>query len=222
MSETMLTKQKFLENAKVQVAKKKLDLSSDEDLSLGVMNLIIIEEHLFFTAQKTGHAKYLELLREVREIRKATMKQLVPTYEGEVWCVVKHLLASSMRLMEVGTKKLADGKNEEAKQLFDASYDLYCFFWALRLGNGEEILPAGHHAHEPEDEEKKMRILRHMNGAPFRVLSRHNLWSWVRGLWPGDTPHHASHHATLEDKYAVKRQEALKEFVAKLVDCCGE
>lgn len=29
-----------------------LDLSSDEDLSIAIMNLISIEEHLFFTAQK--------------------------------------------------------------------------------------------------------------------------------------------------------------------------
>ncbi len=34
--------------------KKDLDLSSGEDLSVGIMNLISIEEHLFFTAQKTG------------------------------------------------------------------------------------------------------------------------------------------------------------------------
>ena len=31
----------------------KMDLSSDEDLSIAIMNLISIEEHLFFTGMKT-------------------------------------------------------------------------------------------------------------------------------------------------------------------------
>ena len=31
-----------------------IDITSDEDLAMGVMNLISIEEHLFLTASKTG------------------------------------------------------------------------------------------------------------------------------------------------------------------------
>ena len=94
----------------------KMDLSSDEDLSIAVMNLISIEEHFFFTAQKTGKSKYLDLLKEVREIRKSLLKKLIKAYEGEVWCISKHLLAASMRLMEVGTKQLGIGKKKEAEE----------------------------------------------------------------------------------------------------------
>ena len=89
---------------------KKLDLSSDEDLSIGIMNLIAIEEHLFYTSQKTGKQSYLDLLNEVRIMRTELLKEIITDYEGEVWCIPKHLLAVSMRLMEVGTKQLGMDK----------------------------------------------------------------------------------------------------------------
>ena len=110
-----------------------LDLSSDEDLSIAVMNLISIEEHLFFTAQKTEDRAYFELLFEVREQRKALMKMLLTNTEGEVWCTSKHLLAASMRCMEVGTKFLSKGDQTKAEEFFQRSYDLYNLFWGLNL-----------------------------------------------------------------------------------------
>ena len=111
----------------------KMDLSSDQDLSLAIMNLISIEEHFFFTAQKTGKDEYFDLLKEVREMRKVLLKKIIQEYEGEVWCISKHLLSASMRLMEVGTKQLGMGKKEEAKDLFQKAYDLYGMFWALNM-----------------------------------------------------------------------------------------
>jgi len=113
---------------------EKLDLSSDEDLSIAVMNLISIEEHLFFSGGKTGKTKYYELLNQVREMRKELLKKLIKDYEGEVWCISKHLLAASMRLMEVGTKALTNNENEKAQDLFKKSYDLYNLFWGINLG----------------------------------------------------------------------------------------
>lgn len=115
-----------------------LDLSSDEDLSIAIMNLISIEEHFFFTAKKTDNDSYFDLLKEVREMRKNLLKKMIKEYEGEVWCISKHLLAASMRLMEVGTKKLGQGDNKQAKELFENSYKLYTLFWGLNL-NAIEI-----------------------------------------------------------------------------------
>jgi len=122
--------------AKVEevTAQKGLDLSSGEDLSIGIMNLISIEEHLFYTSQKTKNKKYLELLNEVRVMRTELMKQIIKDYEGEVWCISKHLLAASMRLMEVGTKELKKGAKEKAWDLFEKSYKLYSLFWGMNLG----------------------------------------------------------------------------------------
>ena len=112
---------------------QKLDLSSDEDLSIAVMNLISIEEHLFFTAEKTGKKHYYQLLKEVRELRKQLLKKLIRDYEGEVWCISKHLLAASMRLIEVGTKQLGQGEKKSAYDLFAKAYQLYSLFWGINL-----------------------------------------------------------------------------------------
>ncbi|MGC9047004.1 MAG: hypothetical protein ACP5IC_02730 [Minisyncoccia bacterium] len=110
-----------------------IDLSSEEDLVVGIMNLLGLEEHFFFTAEKTGKDDYLKMLQEVREIRKTLLSKLISKTEGEVWCISKHLLAASYRLMEVGTKLQNDNKQTEAKQFFDYSYKLYTMFWGLRL-----------------------------------------------------------------------------------------
>jgi hypothetical protein len=124
---------RFMEKVKNVIQTNGLDLSSDEDLSIGIMNLISIEEHLFFTANKTNKDNYYTLLNEIREIRKNLLKEIIKDYEGEVWCISKHLLAASMRLMEVGTKALAQGEDERAKGLFRQSYGLYMMFWEINL-----------------------------------------------------------------------------------------
>jgi len=118
---------------------KNVDLSSGEDLSIGIMNLIAIEEHLFFTLQKTKNKNYLDLLNEVRLMRTGLMKGIVKDPEGEVWCISKHLLSSSMRVMEVGTKQLKKGNKKEAMDLFEKSYKLYSLFWALNLSDNKKI-----------------------------------------------------------------------------------
>lgn len=121
--------------AKVEKMKKEhqWDLSSDEDLSVAVMNLIGLEEHFFFTGAKLGKPQYFDLLQKVREIRKELLKKIVPDPEGEVWCISKHLLAASMRLMEVGTKLLNKDRKKEAEDLFQKAYDLYSLFWGINL-----------------------------------------------------------------------------------------
>ena len=126
--------QNLLDKVKKVTAQKELDLSSGEDLSIGIMNLISIEEHLFYTSQKTDDKKYLDLINEIRSMRTELMKEIIKDYEGEVWCISKHLLAASMRIMEVGTKELKKGNKEKAWGLFDKSYKLYSLFWGLNLG----------------------------------------------------------------------------------------
>lgn len=121
--------------AKVDEMKKqeKMDLSSDQDLSIAIMNLISIEEHFFFSGAKTGKTEYYDLINAVREMRKNLLKKIIKEYEGEVWCISKHLLAASMRLMEVGTKMLGHDKKDEAYDLFEKSYNLYSLFWGLNM-----------------------------------------------------------------------------------------
>jgi len=112
---------------------EKMDLSSDQDLSIAIMNLVSIEEHFFFTGAKLDKPEYFDLINEVREMRKVLLKKIIKEYEGEVWCISKHLLAASMRLMEVGTKALGQGNKEEAYDLFKKAYNLYSLFWGLNM-----------------------------------------------------------------------------------------
>ena len=126
--------QQFINKAKEMEKGHQMDLSSGEDLSVAIMNLIGIEEHMFFTSQKLGDIKYIEVLNTAREMRKELMKKIVKEGQGEVWCTSKHLLSASMRLMEVGTKYLTKGDNNEANEYFKKSFDLYNLFWGLNLG----------------------------------------------------------------------------------------
>ena len=120
---------------KVEELKKggAIDLSSEEDLSIAIMNLVSLEEHFFFTGEKTADGKYFDFINQVREIRKEMLAKLIDRHLGETWCISKHLLAASMRLMEVGTKLQGDGKKTEAKEMFARAYELYSLFWAVRL-----------------------------------------------------------------------------------------
>ena len=111
-----------------------LDLSSDQDLTIALMNLISLEEHFFFTGAKTGKTGYYDMINTIRDIRKELMERVVDkNSEGEIWCISKHLLATSMRLTEVGTKALSAGKKDDAYDLFNKAYDIYSLFWGLNM-----------------------------------------------------------------------------------------
>lgn len=114
-------------------AAKGVDLSTEEDLSIAVMNLVSLEEHFFFTGARTEKPEYFDLLQEVRSLRKELLAKLVDRHEGETWCISKHLLATTMRLIEVGTKLHADGKKSEAQEMFVRARKTWSLFWALRL-----------------------------------------------------------------------------------------
>ncbi len=113
-----------------------LDLSSDQDLSIALMNLISLEEHFFFSGAKTQKTGFYDLINTVRDMRKELMGRIVQkstAENGEEWCISKHLLAASMRLMEVGTKALGAGKTEDAYNLFNKAYELYSLFWGINM-----------------------------------------------------------------------------------------
>ncbi|MDP3962503.1 MAG: hypothetical protein Q8Q03_01380 [bacterium] len=127
--------------SKIELAREEggVDLSTTEDLSLAVMNLISLEEHFYFTAMKTGKDEYLNTSSEIRSMRKELLAKLMPNHEGETWCASKHLLSVSMRLIEVGNKLQSEGKNDEALAMFKDAYRAYSIFWALKL----KLLDAG-------------------------------------------------------------------------------
>ena len=148
-------------------ASKKLnpkDLSSDQDLTIAIMNLISIEEHLMFSGAKTGKNSFFDMIRDIREMRKNLMLKIIPAYEGEVWCISKHLLATSMRLMEVGTKQQSMNNTEEAYKLFNQAYDLYCLFWGLNMN----LIDTKDVKWIADSDEKTKKIAAHLAEAPAK------------------------------------------------------
>ena len=177
------------------------DLSSDQDLSIAIMNLISIEEHLVFSGAKTGKTSYYDLIKDIRETRKNLLQKIIPSYEGEVWCMSKHLLATSMRLMEVGTKQQTLGHDEEAYKMFNTAYDMYCLFWGLNMGMMEtkELKWI-----EPDLEEVKKITTKAAEFSKEKVTE-----PVVKEAEPVET----------EPSSALSK---MKKFVRKAVDCCIE
>lgn len=121
--------------ARVESLKERdgVDLSTAEDLSVAVMNLISLEEHFFFSGVKTKKDEYFETAEEIRTLRKDLLGKLMPVHEGETWCISKHLLSTTMRLIEVGNKLQSEHQKDAAKEMFTKAYKVYAIFWALKL-----------------------------------------------------------------------------------------
>ncbi len=127
------TLEEFLKKIESLKERAGADLSTSEDLSIAVMNLISLEEHFFFTGAKTKKDGYFDTAREIRDLRKQFLAELMPENEGETWCISKHLLAATMRLIEVGNKLQSEDKKERAKLMFEGAYKTYSLFFALKL-----------------------------------------------------------------------------------------
>lgn len=151
--DTKTISEEFLKKLETLKKNAGVDLSTSEDLSIAVMNLVSLEEHFFFTGEKTKKDEYFDAAREIREVRKQFLAQLMPENEGETWCIAKHLLSSTMRLMEVGNKLQSEGEKGKAKQTFDGAYKIYSLFWALKLKlvRGERIKEAANSTAQFED-----------------------------------------------------------------------
>lgn len=152
----LLNLDEFISKVNSMKTANKLDLSSDQDLSIALMNLISLEEHFYFSGVKTNNHKFYDLLLEVREIRKNLLKKMVKEGpEGnEIWCISKHLLAASMRIMEVGAKQLDKNNREYACELFQKAYEIYSLFWGINFG----IFDSGKGAHGDEPEKNTQNI----------------------------------------------------------------
>ena len=123
------------------------------------------------------------------------MQKIIPSYEGEVWCISKHLLASSMRLMEVGTKQQSLGHKEQAYDLFNQAYELYCLFWGLNM-NMLNVADVKWVEDSVEDVKKlTAKVNENLAAAPTPVV---------------------------EEKAPEGALAKMKAFVRKAVDCCIE
>ena len=177
-----------------------LDLSSDQDLSIAIMNLISIEEHLMFSGAKTQDTSFYDLIEPIREDRKNFLGMIIKSYKGEVWCISKHLLATCMRLMEVGTKALSAGKKDEAYMFFDKAYTMYTLFWGLNLNALDE------------DEAKK--IIKNIDPKTLENIDK------TKQENNQEKAQNKEENIKTDNKDSSFSK--LKNFVSKAVNCCRE
>lgn len=201
--------QEFVERIDATKKVNPKDLSSDQDLTIAIMNLISIEEHLVFSGAKTGKNSFYDLIEEVRELRKTLMQKVIPQYEGEVWCISKHLLASAMRLMEVGTKQQSLGHREDAYKLFNNAYELYCLFWGLNMN----MLDTADVKWIEDKREDMAKISEKLEQADIKPAAEKSDIA--------DTPAPAAEEPAGDAKPASALSK-MKAFVRKAVDCCIE
>jgi len=113
---------------------EKGDISKASDLIMATVNLISLEEHLAFTAMKTGERDYYEIARGVRKMRISCLRDLIGEPSGELWCASKHVLSAMMRLLEVASRE----EGEKCEQYLNSAFDLYQIFWLFKTASESE------------------------------------------------------------------------------------
>lgn len=96
------------------------DLSSDQDLTIGLMNLIAIE----------NIAPDSQVSEMVVEIRKKLMTRVVQ--DTKLMDESYKMLARAMQLINDGMRELPDAGR--AYKYFDSAYVMYSMFWGLNMG----------------------------------------------------------------------------------------
>ena len=96
------------------------DLSSDQDLTIGLMNLIAIE----------NIAPDSQVSEMVVKIRKKLMTRVVQ--DTKLMDESYKMLARAMQLINDGMRALPDAGR--AYKYFDSAYVMYSMFWGLNMG----------------------------------------------------------------------------------------
>ena len=168
-------------------------------------NLISIEEHLFFSGAKTQDTSFYDLINPIREDRKELLGRIIKSYKGEVWCISKHLLATCMRLMEVGTKALSAGNKEDAYMLFDKAYTMYTLFWGLNIN--------------AIDDKEAKKIIQKIDSKTIENIEKDKSSDEDLKLAEKYNGEKDTAEDNTENKSVISK---LKGFVSKAIDCCRE
>lgn len=103
-----------------------LDLSSDQDLSIALMNLITIE-HMYYDSKQAKNS----VGAMVHDIRTRLMSRIVSEQHTDISF---KLLGKSMELITDGMQAMESGKSVAAYTKFDDAYGLYSLFWGINMG----------------------------------------------------------------------------------------
>ncbi len=112
-----------------------LDLSSDQDLSIALMNLIAIEDTV---------GSDNDFGAEIRDLRADLMARIIKPCDAR-WTMALDLLGRATRAMNDGFRVLSDGKTVDVYGLFDSAYEMYAMFWGLNMGlvSEQDIINGG-------------------------------------------------------------------------------
>ena len=118
---TTLVKQ--IEYADEQKKVNPLDLSSDQDLTVALINLIAIED---FVPDS-------QIAQMIHQIRVKLMQPIVDkaVIDGDVWQVLEKILSSVGALIHIGNQALQRGDKAAAYRAYDDAYEAYAMFWGL-------------------------------------------------------------------------------------------
>ena len=117
----------FVERMDAQKKKNPKDLSSDQDLTIALMNLIHIIDLCADNGDVYGVGKMLV------DMTDDLMSRIVDK-GGKKWDSSRRLLAESMNLMVAGNKAMDSGQKAAAHKLYDDAYEQYSLFWGVNMG----------------------------------------------------------------------------------------
>ena len=119
MKHTTLRQQ--IENADNAKKTNRLDLSSDQDLTIGLMNLLFIEDYISNPESN--------LSQMVVAVREKLMDRIVKKSDKNRQ-ISEQLLLESMQLIDDGNRH----SGVSAYQKYDAAYEKYSLFWGVNMG----------------------------------------------------------------------------------------
>lgn len=98
-----------------------LDLSSDQDLTIGLMNLLFIEDYM-----SNPESNLSQMIAGVRE---KLMNRIVKKSDKNRQ-IMEKLLLESMQLIDAGDKQ----SGVSVYQKYDDAYEKYSLFWGINMG----------------------------------------------------------------------------------------
>ena len=115
--------QKKIEAADAQKKVNPLDLSSDQDLTIALMNLIAIEDAY-------PNSQIADIVNQVRvELMRPIVDKAV--VKGDVREVLEKLLAGVNAQIQIGDMAMDNGDMAAAYKAYDDAYEAYALFWGL-------------------------------------------------------------------------------------------
>ena len=115
--EVLIKLNEFVEKVDHMKKQEKMDLSSDQDLSIAIMNLVSIEEHFFFTGAKLGKPEYYDLIQEARKMRGDLLKKIIKELSENPDVTVLVSSHDLVHTVEVCERIVALNKGEVVKDI---------------------------------------------------------------------------------------------------------